>query len=124
MCKILLSINPKHVEKIFSGIKKYEYRKTIFKRKNIEKILIYSTHPIKMIVGEANIEEIIIDEPHIVWEITKDFAGINREFFEDYFKGRKKAIAYKLRDIRKYNTPIELKTLGIDFAPQSFIYID
>ena len=33
MCKILLSINPEHVENIFNGNKKYEYRKIKCKEK-------------------------------------------------------------------------------------------
>lgn len=47
--RILLSINPEYVEKIFSGTKKYEYRKNIFKNKEVKTILIYSTSPIKKI---------------------------------------------------------------------------
>ena len=32
MCKILMPINPKYVDKILSGKKKYEYRKTKAKK--------------------------------------------------------------------------------------------
>ena len=49
--KILLSIKPQFVEKIFSGEKKYEFRKTEFKRKNIDSIIVYSSGNIKKIVG-------------------------------------------------------------------------
>lgn len=52
MCKILLSINPNHVENIFNGTKKYEFRKVECK-KPVDKIIIYSTSPIKKVVGEA-----------------------------------------------------------------------
>ena len=52
MCKILLSINPEHVENIFNGNKKYEYRKIKCKEK-VDKIIIYSTAPIMQVVGEA-----------------------------------------------------------------------
>lgn len=45
--KVLLSINPEYVEKIFSGIKKYEYRRSIFKNEAVDTIVIYSTSPIK-----------------------------------------------------------------------------
>ena len=50
MCKILLSINPEHVENILDGTKKYEYRKKSCK-KDIDRIVIYSTHPVKKVVG-------------------------------------------------------------------------
>ena len=50
--KVLLSIKPEFVEKIFSGEKRFEYRKSIFKQQNIDTIVIYSTMPVGMIVGE------------------------------------------------------------------------
>lgn len=52
--KVLLSIKPEFVEKIFSGEKRFEYRKSIFKQQNIDTIVIYSTMPVGMIVGEFN----------------------------------------------------------------------
>lgn len=55
MCKILLSINPEHVENIFNGNKKYEYRKIKCKEK-VDKIIIYSTAPIMQVVGEAEVK--------------------------------------------------------------------
>ena len=67
--KVLLSINPEYVEKIFSGEKKYEFRRNIFKRKNIKSIIIYSTSPVKKVVGEFYIEEIIEDLPEKLWEL-------------------------------------------------------
>ena len=63
MSKILLSINPEYVEKILLGQKKYEYRKVKPSRKDIDKMIIYSTAPVKMIVAEVYIEDIIIERP-------------------------------------------------------------
>ena len=54
MCAILLSINPNHVENIMNGTKRYEYRKVACKRQ-VDKILIYSTNPIMRVVGEADV---------------------------------------------------------------------
>ena len=64
MCSILISINPEHVENIFNGTKKYEYRKIKCKQ-DIDKIIIYSTSPIMKIVGEAKVEEILEGSPEI-----------------------------------------------------------
>ena len=70
MCSILISINPEHVENIFNGTKKYEYRKIKCKQ-DIDKIIIYSTSPIMKIVGEAKVEEILEGSPEKIWNITK-----------------------------------------------------
>ena len=101
MCKILLSINPEHVENIFNGNKKYEYRKIKCKEK-VDKIIIYSTAPIMQVVGEAEVKKILEDTPEEIWKITQNESGINLEFFKKYYKGRKKAIAYQLTSIIKY----------------------
>ena len=122
MCKILLSINPEHVENIFNGTKKYEFRKRKC-RKSVDKIIIYSTAPVMKVVGEAVVEEVLEGSPTDVWQKTKNNSGINISFYQKYYQGKDKAIAYKLKDIVKYERPKELSYYGIKAAPQSFVYI-
>lgn len=123
MCAIVLSINPVHVENIMNGTKRYEFRKRVCKRQ-VDKILIYSTNPIMKVVGEAEVEEILVDAPETIWRKTEDKSGINKNFFDKYFKNREQAVAYKLKNVRKYAEPKELKEYGIRNAPQSFQYIE
>ena len=66
--KVLLSIRPEYAEKIFNGKKKYEYRRVIFKNRNIHSIVVYATKPIKKIIGEFEIDEILSDRPNKIWE--------------------------------------------------------
>ena len=56
--KVLLSIKPEFVEKIFDGSKKYEYRKVLPKRTDISVIVIYASAPVQRVVGEFRINEI------------------------------------------------------------------
>ena len=58
--KILLSIKPEFVEEIFSGRKKFEYRKAIFTNKKVTSVIVYSTMPVGKIVGEFTIEEVLV----------------------------------------------------------------
>lgn len=122
MCSILLSINPSHVENIMNGIKIYEFRKKACKR-YVDKIIIYSTTPVMKVVGEADVDEVLIDKPSEIWKITRKKSGIDKTFFDDYFEDRDQAVAYKLKNITKYSEPKELIELGIKNAPQSFQYI-
>ena len=122
MAKILMSINLIHVEKILTGQKKYEYRKTKCKR-TIDTIVIYATYPIMKVVGEVAVKEVIEDIPSYVWNKTKNESGIKHYFFNDYFKGRNKAVAYHLGKTLKYKSPKELIEYGVKAAPQSFVYI-
>ncbi|MBD9158588.1 MAG: hypothetical protein EGQ16_01895 [Clostridiales bacterium] len=122
MYNMLISIKPEYVENIFNGSKKYEYRKIRCKQ-DINKIIIYSTYPIMKVVGEAKVEKILEDSPDRIWEKTKKYSGIDLNFYQKYFKDRSKAIAYKLTNIKKYDSPKELSSYGIKAAPQSFVYI-
>ena len=122
MYNMLISIKPEHIENIFNGSKKYEYRKIRCKQ-DIDKIIIYSTYPIMKVVGEAKVEKILEDSPDRIWEKTKKYSGIDLNSYQKYFKDRSKAIAYKLTNIKKYDSPKELSSYGIKAAPQSFVYI-
>ena len=119
---IILPINPKHVKKIISGEKKYEYRTRIPKN-SVDKIIIYETAPTKKIVAEAEIIEIISLPPKTLWEETKDFSGITKKFFDQYFKDKDIAYAYKLGKIKVYDTPLDLSDFGLESVPQSFVYL-
>ena len=122
MCAILLSINPNHVENILNGTKKYEFRKRMCK-KPVDKIVIYSTTPVMKVVGEAEVEAILVDNPETIWKKTKTRSGIDKPFFDQYYKNRRQAVAYKLKNVVEFEKPRELKEYGISAAPQSFRYI-
>lgn len=122
MSKILISITPEYVDKIFAGTKKFEYRKTRC-NPDVDTMIVYSTYPKKRVVGEVKIVEIIEDLPDLVWEKTKVDSGITKVFFDSYYKGKNRAIAYKLGEIKKYNPVKLLKDFGVKNAPQSFVYI-
>ena len=123
MRKLLMSINPRHVDNILSGVKQYEYRKTRCKE-DIDTILIYSTSPIMRIVAEVEITGIIEGSPQVVWKKTASASGIDKAFFDDYYAGKDTAIAYQLGQITEYRKPLQLSDLGIKAAPQSYVYVN
>ncbi|MDR2866229.1 MAG: hypothetical protein LBV13_02350 [Methanomassiliicoccaceae archaeon] len=123
MYAMLLSINPNHVDNIFNGSKKYEFRKVRCKE-SISKIVIYSTSPVMKVVGEAEIEKVLEEHPEDLWRITSEHAGIDKEFFDEYYKGRSLAIAYELKKIEQYPRGRALSDYGLTSAPQSFAYVD
>ncbi|MBT9142310.1 MAG: hypothetical protein DDT29_00704 [Dehalococcoidia bacterium] len=119
---MLLPIHPEHAEDILNGTKWFEYRK-VRCRTGTEKIILYATAPVKRVLGEVEILDAIVDTPHRVWELTSDGAGISRQNFDQYFLGHKKAVAYKLGAASRYDTPLELIESGINYTPQSMIYL-
>lgn len=123
--RVLLSIKPEYVDKIFKGEKKYEYRKSLFKRTDVDTIIIYSTKPVGKVVGEFKIDSIIEDNPIKLWEKTKSNAGILKKDYLKYFDNKKKGFAIVIKDVCKYDIPLDLLEFDekIKVAPQSFRYI-
>lgn len=122
--KVLLSIKPEFATRIFEGLKKYEFRRAIFRRTDIEKVIVYASAPISKIIGEFEIEKIIYDELPNLWNMTKKYAGITEDYFYDYFGDKEKGYAIKVRNYLKYDAPISLQETYQITPPQSFSYIE
>jgi predicted transcriptional regulator len=120
---VLLSIKPQFAFQIFDGSKKYEFRKTIFKRNDVRKAIVYVSSPIQQVIGEFEIEEIISDTIRKVWEKTSKFSGITQKLYKTYFGNKNMAYAIKIGRVQKYSSPRCLSDYDIRFAPQSFIYL-
>jgi predicted transcriptional regulator len=122
---VLLSIKPKFVKSIFNREKRYEFRKTIFKNRKINRVFIYSSSPVKKIVGAFEIDRIFEDHPVDLWDMVKDYAGINNRDFFVYFEGRSKAFAIGIKNPQKFSAPMDpWETLPGFVPPQSYCYID
>ena len=75
----IFAIRPEYAKSILDGTKKYEYRKVACK-KPIEKMLIYATAPIMQVVGEADIREVLVDDPEEIWIEQMSFQELLRIF--------------------------------------------
>lgn len=123
--KVLLSIKPQYVEQIFNGKKKYEYRRSMFKKDGINTVIVYATKPIGKVIGEFQIDEILEDNPKILWEKTKSYSGICKKDYMEYFKERNKGFAIAIKSTEVYKKPLNLTDLNpnIKVPPQSFRYV-
>lgn len=124
MSTILLPIKPQWVEKIFNGTKKYEYRKIKPKRDDINRMIIYSTSPVMKVVGEVEVIEILSMDKNELWNKTHNESGIDKDGFMNYFKNTNIANAYHIGKVKLYKEPKSLKEIGINFIPQSLVYMD
>jgi predicted transcriptional regulator len=122
--KVLLSIKPEFVEEIVLGKKKFEYRKSIFKRNDISSVVVYATKPYGKVIGEFEIEKILFDKPNNLWNQTKKYSGITKSYFNSYFEGREKGFAIQIKEFKAYEMPLNLFEFDntLKAAPQSFCY--
>lgn len=120
--KAILSIKPEFITKMSSGKKKFEFRRRIFKQ-DVHTVIVYATSPVKAIIGEFTIDEILFHELDELWEITKSYSGISKSFFYEYFKNREKGFAIKIKNFINYDSYLSLNEFGLVYPPQSFIYV-
>lgn len=123
--KVLMSIKPEFVDRIISGEKSYEFRRVLYKRDDITRIVVYASSPVCRIVGEIEVASLITDTPENLWQKTKDKAGISEQFFFSYFSGRDKANAIEVKAFHPYEEHIKLKDKYPSLVPpQSFCYVE
>ena len=121
----IMSIRPNFCKLIFDGQKRYEYRKRVFRRLDVDKVYIYASKPISKVVGYFTIKRIICESPSMVWDMTHKQGGITKKQFNDYFKGNKIAHAIEIDEVVKFDTPIDPKEVIKNFtAPQNYMYVD
>jgi predicted transcriptional regulator len=119
-----MPIKPVYVERILSGQKLFEFRRTSI-RQDTTHLILYSSSPVKRIMGVAEVSSILTASPTVTWERTKHAAGISRRLFREYFKGSKKASAIEIQSVFTLNNPLAPHEIIPKFhIPQSYRYVD
>ena len=123
---VVLSIHPKYSEKILEERKTVELRRRFpVSEPDDITLYIYSTSPVKAMVGVARIKEVQELPVRKIWTEFKKDALIEYKDFRKYFRGLKSGFVLILYDIRRFTEPIPLRRLREEFGfepPQSFLY--
>lgn len=122
---LLLSIKPRYVNKILAGTKSVELRRTAPDLEPGAPVLLYSSTPVKAIVGHATLTTVEEQTPAELWAFARDLAGVTRAEYRAYFDGADRAFGLKLADVQRAAEPVPLermRLLGIE-PPQSWRYI-
>ena len=69
------------------------------------------------------IETILNEDVVSLWKKTKKHAGIDEEYFYQYFDNKEKGFAIKIKKSRKYRKPLCLREDFNLLPPQSFLYL-
>ena len=121
--KLKLSIKPEFANKIFEGTKKFEFRKSIFK-KQVSAVVVYASAPLQQVIGEFEIEQILHLDLETLCDITHLNSGISKSFFYEYFEDKERGYAIEIKNTKLYKIPKNLKETYNMFPPQSFAYIN
>lgn len=121
--KVILSIKPEFAEKIFNGSKKFEFRRRLYKNKDVKAVIVYASAPISKIIGEFEIGSVLHDDLNSLWKRTNQYSGITEEYYHNYFRGRESGYAIAVKKAEKYEQPKCIKeSFGLT-PPQSFAYV-
>ena len=124
---VLLSIKPRFADKILTGEKRYEFRKTrLSKADNGSTVYLYSTSPVQRIVGHFTISEMISSYPKDLWDQFGNHSGIkDQETFLQYFDGADLGYAIGIDHFRQLDDPVDPWEFFEDFRPPvSFQYVN
>ena len=122
--KVLLSIKPEFADMIFAGLKRYEFRRVLFRSPAVKKILVYASSPIQRVIGEFDVAGTFALRKQQLWKKTCRHAGIAKQYFDRYFGDVDIAYAIEVSCPRLYPTPLKLRNVcDTDRPPQSFMYV-
>jgi len=123
---VVLSIKPQYSEKIIEGIKTVELRRRFpvsAPRGTIA--YIYSTSPIRAMIGMAEIDGVTRLPVDQLWKQYSREAVIKKQDFYKYFEGVEEGFALQFRNVQSFSEPLSLEYLRARFGfepPQSYLY--
>lgn len=123
---VVLSIKPIYSEKILAGQKTVELRRRFPVAAPYGALAyIYSSSPVKAIVGTASIRDVLKLPVEQIWTEFESTAFIERPLFDKYFEGLSFGFALVFDDVKSFTRPLPLQELRARFGfepPQSFLY--
>lgn len=121
----LLSIFPRYANKILSGEKRLEFRKS-WASEDVSALVIYATAPIQKIVGIARVKKVHQGSATALWRLARLInGGVSRRVLYEYFRGKQEGFAIEIESVLPCSIPLEPETYLPNFnPPQSFNYLD
>lgn len=124
---VLLSIKPEFAEKILTGEKRYEFRKSPFRKADAgDQVVMYASAPVQKLVGVFFIREKTEGSPEELWGRFRQKSGFDdpQRFF-NYFEDFEYGYALEARDVTRFTPPIDPTDEINKFRPPvSFEYIN
>jgi predicted transcriptional regulator len=122
---VLISIHPIHAEKIVSGEKRLEFRRS-WAARPVGMLVIYATSRVRKIVALAQVKHVFHSSRTGLWNLAKTKGGgISRRRLFSYLAGKKDAFAIELIKVKPITGGIDpVLIFGKNFRPpQSFRYL-
>lgn len=122
---ILMSIKPTFSDRIFSGKKRFELRRTAVRLAEGDIVIVYASSPVKAIVGAFTVSDVKWGAVRQMWTHHGTEFGVSHDEYTSYFDGTDMVYAIEVGD-RITIEPLSLDVLRHRYEgfrpPQSFMY--
>jgi len=124
---LVISIKPEYMNLILAGVKSIELRKCrpIIPKDDIL-VALYSTAPVKAVVGFCLLDELIEDNPTSLWSRFSDCVGIDKDTFFEYYSNHGKAFGLRLENVYVLKESLGLEEIKAQLPgftpPQTYKY--
>lgn len=116
---ILLSIKPKWADLILEGKKTVELRKQWTKSDDVGRIYLYSSSPVKKIVGWIELRQAVCEDVASLKLDSENESQVPSEDFDAYFSGHEKGWGLFIRKAVRINpVPLPVKR-----PPQNWMHL-
>ncbi|TIN70176.1 MAG: ASCH domain-containing protein, partial [Mesorhizobium sp.] len=103
---VVLSIRPQYSDKIMDGRKTVELRRRFpISAPGGTLAYIYSTSPIRAMVGVAEIKDVLKLPVKQIWAEFEDRAFVDQNDFDNYFQGLEFGFALLFEDVKPFSRP-------------------
>jgi predicted transcriptional regulator len=110
--KLLMSVKPRYAERLFAGAKLVEIRKRFSKKWVGCRAVLYASHPVSALVGEATINSVTIGQPNEIWSRFESTIGCSWPEFQAYATSRQAVCAIELSNVLPYLAPVPLDQIS------------
>lgn len=123
---LFIAVKPEYANKLISGEKDIELRKTKPHVQAGDYAIIYASAPAKVVLGYGKIKRIILCSPQEMWANFSSRLGIKEQDYLMYYKNSNKSVGIEFEMIKPIN-PIslaELRRVDPNFhPPQIYRYV-
>lgn len=124
---LIISLKPNYADLVFGGLKTAELRRRISTYVENRDVFIYVSSPVMQLRGGFRVGQVWSGSPQEIWQTVSNLAGVTREVFDDYYKGKNIAFALEIMDVWEFEKPLALNEIRRRFpdfvVPQSYRYL-
>lgn len=115
----LFALQSVHAQRIYDGLKHYEFRRVFVRLPVGTRVLIYESGRVGQVTGEFLVASLVHGTPDQVVQLEQDRQS--REDARLYLAGATRATALQVARSCRYDKPLALSELGVSRAPQSYL---